>query len=182
MYIWEPPVLPWLPFRNLWRTDLNVVAVITAPDRPAGRGKKIRFSAVKDYALSQDLTILQPENLKDPDLLAQLTRSGPRPAGGGCLSHAARSGLEHSLAWAPSTCMPPCCPSTGERHPSIMLIINGETRTGVTTFLIDDKIDTGNILLQEEIAIGEDETAGELHDRLMELGADAGSENRETAC
>lgn len=158
------------PLQKLVEADCKVVAVITAPDRPAGRGKKIRFSEVKEYALSENLNILQPENLKDSAFVAQLEDLAPD------LQVVVAFRMLPEVVWR--------IPRMGtfNLHASILpnyrgaapinhAIINGETRTGVTSFLIDAKIDTGNILLQEEIAIGEEESAGELHNRLMELGA-----------
>jgi len=158
------------PLQRLVEAGFNVVAVITAPDRPAGRGKKIRFSAVKEYALSKDLATLQPENLKDPIFVAQLEALAPD------LQIVVAFRMLPEVVWR--------IPSMGtfNLHASLLpdyrgaapinhAIINGESRTGVSSFLIDAKIDTGNILLQEEVSIGEEESAGELHDRLMELGA-----------
>jgi len=158
------------PLQKLVEGAYNVVAVITAPDRPSGRGKKIRFSAVKEYALSMNLPLLQPENLKNPEFIAKLGNLAPD------LQVVVAFRMLPEVVWS--------LPSMGtfNLHASLLpdyrgaapinhALINGETRTGVTSFLIDAKIDTGNILLQEELSIGEDECAGELHDRLMELGA-----------
>jgi len=158
------------PLQKLVEGAYNVVAVITAPDRPSGRGKKIRFSAVKEYALSMNLPLLQPENLKDPEFIARLGELTPD------LQVVVAFRMLPEVVWS--------LPSIGtfNLHASLLpdyrgaapinhALINGETRTGVTSFLIDAKIDTGNILLQEKLSIGEDECAGKLHDRLMELGA-----------
>ncbi len=158
------------PLKKLVEGAYNVVAVITAPDRPSGRGKKIRFSAVKEYALSVNLPLLQPENLKDPEFIAKLGELAPD------LQVVVAFRMLPEVVWSLSSM------GTFNLHASLLpdyrgaapinhALINGETRTGVTSFLIDAKIDTGNILLQEELSIGEDECAGELHDRLMELGA-----------
>ncbi len=158
------------PLQKLVEAGFKVVAVITSPDRPSGRGKKISFSAVKEYALSKNLPILQPEKLKSPKFLAQLRDLSPD------LQVVVAFRMLPEEVWS--------IPSLGtfNLHASLLpnyrgaapinhALINGETRTGVTTFLIDNRIDTGNILLQEELSIGEQENAGELHDRLMELGA-----------
>lgn len=159
------------PLQKLVEEGYNVVAVITAPDRAAGRGKKIRFSAVKEYALSRELKLLQPEKLKDPAFIGQLTGLAPD------LQVVVAFRMLPELVWR--------IPSLGtfNLHASLLpdyrgaapinhVLMNGETRTGVTSFMIDEKIDTGNILLQEELAIGDDENAGSLHDRLMNLSAE----------
>jgi methionyl-tRNA formyltransferase len=159
------------PLERLLDANCNVVAVITAPDRPAGRGKKIRISAVKEFAATRGLTTLQPENLKDPGFIAQLRQLAPD------LQVVVAFRMLPELVWA----VPPM--GTFNLHGSLLpdyrgaapinhVIINGESRTGVTSFMIDAQIDTGNILLREETPIGETETAGELHDRLMTMGAD----------
>lgn len=159
------------PLQKLVEKGYKVVGVITAPDRPAGRGKKIRFSAVKEYALSRELPLLQPENLKNPDFIEELKALNPD------LQIVVAFRMLPELVWSLPTL------GTFNLHASLLpdyrgaapinhALINGEVKTGVTSFLIDAKIDTGNILLQEEISIGEDESAGELHDKLMELGAD----------
>lgn len=159
------------PLERMLDANFNVVAVITAPDRPAGRGKKIRISAVKEFAMTRGLTILQPENLKDPGFTAQLGQLAPD------LQVVVAFRMLPEQVWA----IPPM--GTFNLHASLLpdyrgaapinhVIINGESRTGVTSFMIDAQIDTGNILLREETPIGEAETAGELHDRLMTMGAD----------
>jgi len=160
------------PLRLLLESACNVVAVITAPDRRAGRGKKITHSEVKSYVLQQENTIpiLQPENLKDPVFLEELRALKPD------LQVVVAFRMLPELVWS--------VPSMGtfNLHASLLpqyrgaapinhVLMNGEKETGVTTFFIDEKIDTGKILLQKRIAIGDEETAGELHDRLMELGA-----------
>lgn len=161
------------PLDKLLRSGGRVLAVITAPDRPAGRGKKIRFSAVKEYILQNQpqIPLLQPANLKDPDFLEELRSHAPD------LQIVVAFRMLPELVWR--------IPERGtfNLHASLLpqyrgaapinhVLINGETRTGVTTFLIDEKIDTGNILLQQSLAIGDKETAGELHDRLMNAGAE----------
>lgn len=159
------------PLQKLVEAGCNVVAVITAPDRPAGRGKKIRYSEVKEYARSKELNILQPENLKDQAFIDRMEDLAPD------LQVVVAFRMLPEVLWS----IPPL--GTFNLHASLLpdyrgaapinhAIINGESHTGVTSFLIDAKIDTGNILLQEEISIGDMETAGELHDRLMALGAE----------
>jgi methionyl-tRNA formyltransferase len=160
------------PLQALLDSGCNVVGVITAPDRPAGRGKKIRHCAVKEYLLQADyhIPILQPENLKEPAFLEELAALKPT------LQVVVAFRMLPEVVWRIPLL------GTFNLHASLLpqyrgaapinhAIINGESETGVTTFLIDKKIDTGKILLQEKTAIGADETAGELHDRLMELGA-----------
>ena len=149
----------------------NIVGVITAPDRRAGRGKKINTSAVKKYALENDLPLLQPTNLKDSDFLVALKSLKAN------LQIVVAFRMLPTAVWS----MPEY--GTFNLHASLLpdyrgaapinwAVINGDTETGVTTFFIDDKIDTGEIILQKKTHIGADETAGSLHDRLMQLGAD----------
>jgi methionyl-tRNA formyltransferase len=155
---------------GLLKANLNVVGVITAPDKPAGRGRKLNQSAVKTYALENKLTVLQPTNLKSESFLDELS--------------ALKANLQIVVAFRMLPKVVWQLPEYGtfNLHASLLpdyrgaapinwAIINGETKTGVSTFFIDEKIDTGNIILQEEIAIGEDETLGELHDKLMHLGS-----------
>lgn len=148
----------------------TIAGVITAPDRPAGRGQKLRKSAVKVYAESQGLTILQPTHLKNEDFLKEL--------------EALQANLQIVVAFRmlPAAVWKMPKYGTFNLHASLLpqyrgaapinwAIINGETETGVTTFFIDEKIDTGAVIFQDRLAIGENETAGSLHDRLMHLGA-----------
>jgi methionyl-tRNA formyltransferase len=148
----------------------HVVGVITAPDKPAGRGQKIKYSAVKEYALEKHLNILQPTNLKDESFLAELKALQAN------LQVVVAFRMLPKVVWE----MPKL--GTFNLHASLLpnyrgaapinwAIINGETKTGVTTFFIDDKIDTGAMILSEAIRIAEEETAGHLHDRLMVLGS-----------
>lgn len=150
--------------------DYTIAGVITAPDRPAGRGQKLRKSAVKVYAESQGLTILQPTNLKNEDFHKEL--------------EALNANLQIVVAFRMLPAVVWKMPEYGtfNLHASLLpqyrgaapinwAIINGETETGVTTFFIDEKIDTGAIIFQERLSIGENENAGSLHDRLMHLGA-----------
>ncbi|RYJ37685.1 Methionyl-tRNA formyltransferase [Flavobacterium anhuiense] len=150
--------------------NYEVVGVITAADKPAGRGQKIKYSAVKEYALANNLTLLQPTNLKDESFLAELKALNAN------LQIVVAFRMLPKVVWE--------MPSLGtfNLHASLLpnyrgaapinwAIINGETKTGVTTFFIDDKIDTGAMILNSEINIEPEETAGQLHDRLMHLGS-----------
>ncbi len=156
---------------KLVESRYNVVGVITAPDRPAGRGRKLQQSAVKKFALEKGLHILQPTNLKSENFLSELEhlaanlqivvafRMLPKAVWG--MPEYGTFNLHASLL-----------PNYRGAAPINWAIINGETETGITTFFIDDKIDTGEVILQESTPITQDDTAGTLHDRLMELGAD----------
>jgi len=148
----------------------NVVGVITAPDKPAGRGRKIQESAVKKYALEHNLNILQPTNLKSEAFLYELQ------------SLEANLQIVVAFRMLPKNVWQMPKYGTFNLHASLLpdyrgaapinwAIINGETKTGVTTFFIDEKIDTGNIILQEEVLIGDTEIVGELHDKLMNIGS-----------
>lgn len=148
----------------------QVVAVVTGPDKPAGRGQKLRQSAVKEYALQQGIPVLQPERLKSEEFLQEL--------------RAFQADLQVVVAFRmlPEAVwnMPPR--GTLNLHASLLpqyrgaapinhAIINGETETGVTTFLLQHEIDTGHILFAEKVTIAANDNAGQLHDRLMEVGA-----------
>ena len=154
----------------LLNANINVVGVITAPDKPAGRGRKINQSAVKKYALEKELTILQPTNLKSEEFITEL--------------ESLKANLQIVVAFRMLPKMVWKMPEFGtfNLHASLLpdyrgaapinwAIINGETKTGVSTFFIDEKIDTGNVILQEEVIIGEDDNLGELHDTLMNVGS-----------
>lgn len=155
---------------TILRQNFEIVGVITAPDKPAGRGQKIKFSAVKEYALQKGLTLLQPTNLKDPVFLEELRSLNAN------LQVVVAFRMLPKAVWD----MPEY--GTFNLHASLLpnyrgaapinwAIINGETKTGVTTFFIDEQIDTGAMILKSELEIQENETAGELHDRLMKLGS-----------
>ncbi len=157
--------------RSLIENGYDIAAVVTAPDRPAGRGRKVRVSAVKEYALENKLTLLQPTNLKDPGFLAKL--------------RALEADLQIVVAFRmlPEAVWRMPGLGTFNLHASLLpeyrgaapinwAIINGETRTGVTTFFINQDIDTGAIILQKEVPVSSTESAGELHDRLMEVGSE----------
>lgn len=152
------------------KNNYDVVGVITAADKPAGRGQKIKYSAVKEYALANNLTLLQPTNLKDESFLAELKTLNAN------LQIVVAFRMLPKVVWE----MPGF--GTFNLHASLLpnyrgaapinwAIINGEAKTGVTTFFIDDKIDTGAMILNSEIAIEPTENAGQLHDRLMHLGS-----------
>ena len=152
------------------RNNYEVVGVITAVDKPAGRGQKIKFSAVKEYALKNELKLLQPSNLKDDNFLTDLKSLNAN------LQVVVAFRMLPEAVWR----MPKL--GTFNLHASLLpnyrgaapinwAIINGETETGVTTFFIDDKIDTGVMILSEQLEINSNENAGELHDKLMNIGS-----------
>jgi methionyl-tRNA formyltransferase len=156
--------------RALIENDYNVVGVVTMPDKPAGRGHKIQYSAVKQYALENKLPLLQPEKLKDEEFLAQLR------AWNADVQVVVAFRMLPEAVWA--------MPSHGtfNLHASLLpqyrgaapvnrAIINGETESGVTTFFLTHEIDTGNIILQEKVKIPATYNAGDLHDELMHTGA-----------
>ena len=154
----------------LLMNGFNVVGVVTTPDKPAGRGRKINKSPVREFAEFSQLPIMQPENLKDPGFVENL-----KNLNADVFVVVAFRMLPEVIWTIPAT-------GTFNLHASLLpqyrgaapinhAIINGETITGVTTFLIDDKIDTGNILLREEVHIFPFENAGDIHDRLMKQGA-----------
>jgi methionyl-tRNA formyltransferase len=154
------------------KNNYEVVGVITAADKPAGRGQKLKYSAVKEYALENNLNLLQPTNLKDESFLEELKSLNAN------LQVVVAFRMLPEVVWK--------MPSLGtfNLHASLLpnyrgaapinwAIINGETKTGVTTFFIDDKIDTGAMILSKETPISFTESAGELHDRLMAIGSEA---------
>ncbi|WP_353777803.1 methionyl-tRNA formyltransferase [Winogradskyella sp. 3972H.M.0a.05] len=149
----------------------NVVGVITAPDKPAGRGRKLNESAVKKYAKDKGLKIMQPTNLKSEDFIHELKSLNAN------LQVVVAFRMLPEVVWA----MPQY--GTFNLHASLLpqyrgaapihwAIINGESTTGVTTFFIDEKIDTGAIIDWKDISIDDDETVGSLHDKLMTLGSE----------
>jgi methionyl-tRNA formyltransferase len=154
----------------LVKAGCRIVGVITAPDKPAGRGMQLQQSAVKKYAIENNLHILQPEKLKNEAFLTELRALKAD------LQIVVAFRMLPEMAWN----MPPM--GTINVHGSLLpqyrgaapinwAIINGETETGVTTFKLKHEIDTGDILLQQRIPIGENETAGEIHDKMKEVGA-----------
>ena len=155
---------------KLVENGYNIVGVVTAPDKPAGRGRKLSESAVKKYALAQSIPILQPTNLKSEQFLEELKALNAN------LQVIVAFRMLPKAVWQ----MPKF--GTFNLHASLLpqyrgaapinwAVINGESKTGVTTFFIDEKIDTGAIIFKEETEIKINETAGELHDKLMHLGA-----------
>ena len=154
------------------KNDYDVVGVITAADKPAGRGQKIKYSAVKEYALEHNLNLLQPTNLKDAIFLEELKALNPN------LQIVVAFRMLPEVVWkipklGTFNLHASLLPNYRGAAPINWAIINGDTKTGVTTFFIDDKIDTGAIILSSEIEIAPDENAGQLHDRLMHLGSGA---------
>ena len=157
--------------KKLVNHNYNIVGVVTAADKPAGRGQKLQQSAVKTYALENNLNILQPTNLKSEEFLEELKSLNAN------LQIVVAFRMLPKAVWQ----MPKF--GTFNLHASLLpdyrgaapihwAIINGEKKSGVTTFFIDDKIDTGEIILNKEIEIGDSTTVGELHDELMNLGAE----------
>lgn len=148
----------------------EIVAVVTAPDKPAGRGKQLRFSAVKQYALDHHLPLLQPANLKQENFVAELKQLQAD------LFIVVAFRMLPKVVWK----IPP--KGTFNLHASLLpnyrgaapihwAVIKNEKTTGVTTFFIDEKIDTGKIILQQSYALTKHETAGSLHDQLAQLGS-----------
>jgi methionyl-tRNA formyltransferase len=155
--------------RVLVENDYNVVGVITMPDKPAGRGYKLQYSPVKQYALEKGLHLMQPEKLKDPAFLDEL--------------RTLKADLQIVVAFRmlPEVVWDMPRFGTFNLHASLLpqyrgaapinwAVINGDTETGVTTFFLTHEIDTGNIILQEKVVIGDTDNAGDIHDRLMATG------------
>ena len=158
------------PLRQLVEGGYNIVAVVTMPDKPAGRGHHLQFSPVKKYALEQNLPVLQPERLKDESWLAELRSYNAD------LQVVVAFRMLPEVVWS----MPPL--GTFNLHASLLpeyrgaapinwAVINGEARTGVTTFFLQHEIDTGDIIMQRSVDISDDDNAGTVHDRLMMLGS-----------
>lgn len=156
--------------KALVENGYQVVGVITAPDKPAGRGRQLSESAVKQFAVENGLRVLQPEKLKNPDFIAELESLKAD------LQIVVAFRMLPEMVWN----MPPL--GTINLHGSLLpqyrgaaplnwAIINGETETGVTTFLLSHEIDTGQIIFQERTDIAENDSVGDLHDRMMEIGA-----------
>jgi len=161
--------------KRLVEDNYTIVGVVTAPDKPAGRGRKITESAVKKYAKEQNLFLLQPTNLKSNDFINKLKEVKAT------LQVIVAFRMLPKIVWeipiyGSFNLHASLLPSYRGAAPIHWAIINGEEKTGVTTFFIDEKIDTGEIILQKEILIHKDEIVGELHDRLMILGASLVSE------
>lgn len=154
----------------LYEAGYEIVGVVTAADKPAGRGQKLQESAVKKYAVEKGLKVLQPLKLKDPEFIEQLT--------------ALHADLQVVVAFRmlPEVVWNMPAKGTINLHGSVLpqyrgaapinhAIINGEQESGVTTFFLKHEIDTGDVIFVEKVAIGPDDTAGDLHDQLMETGA-----------
>ena len=154
----------------LIENHFNIAAVITAPDRPAGRGKKLKSSAIKDFAVAQNLAILQPTNLKDPDFNAHLKSINAD------LFVVVAFRMLPKIVWSlpkfgTINLHASLLPNYRGAAPINWALINGEKKTGVTTFFIEEKIDTGEIINQKEIEILDHDNVGMLHDKLMKIGA-----------
>ena len=159
------------PLRAMIHAGYNVLAVITAPDKPAGRGQKIHYSAVKEFAVENNIRVLQPEKLKDPGFIQELKSLNAN------LQVVVAFRMLPAVVWQ----MPEY--GTLNLHASLLpqyrgaapinhAIINGETETGLTTFFIEQEIDTGNIILSRKLPILPSDDAGLLHDKLMVAGGD----------
>ncbi len=159
------------PLKKLVENKYNIVGVITNPDKPAGRGQKIQESAVKKYASSQNLKILQPEKFRNEDFLKELKDLNAD------LQIVVAFKMLPEIVWN----MPKI--GTFNLHTSLLpqyrgaapinwAIINGDSKTGITTFFLKHEIDTGNIIFQQEIKINDDDNAGIIHDKLMYAGSD----------
>lgn len=156
---------------SILKNNYEVVGVITAADKPAGRGQKIKYSAVKEYALANNLNLLQPTNLKDESFLAELKSLNAN------LQVVVAFRMLPKVVWeipklGTFNLHASLLPNYRGAAPINWAIINGETKTGVTTFFIDDKIDTGAMILSAETAIEPNENVGQLHDRLIHLGSE----------
>jgi len=158
------------PLKQLVEQNFNVVTVVTAIDKPAGRGQKLSFSAVKEYALSQNIPVLQPESLKNETFLNELA------AFNADLQIVVAFRMLPKVVWDMPT------KGTFNLHASLLpqyrgaapinwAIINGDTETGVTTFFIEEQIDTGNIIFQEKVTIEPIDNIGSLYEKLMTIGA-----------
>ena len=154
------------PLNALLKAGYDIAAVITSPDRPAGRGRKLTESAVKKFAREKGLPILQPKNLKSKEFISELRGYNAD------LQVVVAFRMLPEIVWAMPTF------GTINLHASLLpdyrgaapinwVLINGESRTGVTTFFIDEKIDTGAIIDQKEVPINPSDNAGTLHDKLM---------------
>ena len=157
--------------QRLVENNINIVAIVTAPDKPVGRGQKLSESPVKKFGLANSIPILQPEKLKNKEFLEELASYNAD------LQVVVAFRMLPKVVWA----MPKL--GTINLHGSLLpkyrgaapinwAVINGETETGITTFFIEEEIDTGKIIFSEKIAIGLNETAGDLHDKMMWLGGD----------
>ena len=165
------PEFAVFPLKRLIENKYNVVAVVTSVDKPAGRGQKISYSPVKECALSYNIPVLQPENLKDPKFINELE------------TYKADLQIVVAFRMLPKIVWSMPIRGTFNLHASLLpqyrgaspinyAILNGEKETGVTTFFIDENIDTGKIIFQEIVDIDEKDTFGTLHDKLMKTGSE----------
>jgi methionyl-tRNA formyltransferase len=155
----------------LHENKYDIVAAVTAPDKPRGRGQQVSFTPVKELAVEQRFRVFQPENLKDSGFIDEITNLKPDiivvvafrilPKEVFRIPKLGSFNLHASLL-----------PKYRGAAPINWAIMNGETETGVTSFLLEEKVDTGSVVLQARVRIGPDETAGELHDKLAEVGAE----------
>lgn len=157
--------------KEILKSNHNIVGVVTATDKPAGRGKKMMQSAVKTFAIEHELPLFQPEKLKSKAFIAEVENINPDVI------------VVVAFRYLPKVIWSIPKLGTFNLHASLLpdyrgaapinyAVMNGEKESGVTTFLIDENIDTGNVLLQEKIAILETDSAGDLHDKLMNVGSD----------
>ena len=164
------PAFAVAPLEQLLAAGANIVAVVTTANKPAGRGQKLTESAVKQFADAQNIPVLQPTNLKDPEFLSQLK------------SYQADLFIVVAFRMLPMEVWQMPSLGTFNLHASLLpqyrgaapinwAIINAEKETGVTTFFLKHQIDTGDIIFQEKLSIDKQDTAGSLHDKLMHLGA-----------
>ena len=157
--------------RILLDHSYEISAVVTAPDKPRGRGQQMSFTPIKEFALYRRLSILQPENLKDSDFISGVQELAPD-----LIVIVAFRVLPREVYTIPKlgsfNLHASLLPRYRGAAPINWAIINGEKESGVTTFFLQDKVDTGAVLLQARVKIGADETAGELHDTLSEVGAE----------
>ena len=167
------------PLQTLVEQGFNIVAVVTVPDKPQGRGRKIAPSPVKEYAVEHNIPVLQPEKLKNPEFLDELKSYNAD------LQIVVAFRMLPEVVWA----MPKfgtfnlhaaLLPQYRGAAPINWAIINGETKTGVTTFLLDKDIDTGRIIMQREISILPEDNIGTLYDKMMNIGKDVVVETVET--
>ena len=167
------------PLQTLVEQGFNIVAVVTGPDKPQGRGRKIAPSPVKEYAVEHNIPVLQPEKLKNPEFLDELKSYNAD------LQIVVAFRMLPEVVWA----MPKygtfnlhaaLLPQYRGAAPINWAIINGETKTGVTTFLLDKDIDTGRIIMQREIPILPEDNIGTLYDKMMNIGKDVVVETVET--
>ena len=156
--------------RALVEGGYNVVAVVTMPDKPAGRGHQLQYSAVKQYALSVGLPLLQPQRLKDESFLEEL-RSYQADLQIVVAFRMLPEGVWDMPRLGPFNLHASLLPQYRGAAPINWAVMNGDSETGATTFMLQHEIDTGNIILQERISIADDENVGSVHDRLMTMGA-----------